>query len=202
MLYEFNQLAKTIYDMYSYRNFIALPYNESSIKNPKLFSNSILISKDIDLPFMNDTVVNPTILNNAIKDTKIKKYLKKNDTHYLVNANNEYYEISRDIYDNEIKNIDNIKFLIDPDIYNNEYILTDADKDLLLGYETTELVIGNDINNKDIKFICTLKVFPAIKKANSIAIYTTHQEDNVYRILIYSIGDTWSFYSIHYILNF
>jgi hypothetical protein len=87
--------------------------------------------------------------------------------------------------------------------YSNEYILTKKDIDLLLDYNTVEFNIGSN-KNKDIRFICTLKVFPAIKKANSIVVYSKpyNEDEDIYVVLICSIGDTWSFYSLHSILNF
>lgn len=200
MLYEFNQLAKTVYDSYTYSNYIALPYNRSSVKNPELFSNSILVSKEIDLPFMNDTVVDPVSLNNAIKDTKLKGYDKKDDIYYLI-SDTDKYTVSRDIYDNEVNKESSLLDIINPADYENEYILNSSDINSLLGYNSTSLTIGN-CNGKDIGLICTLKIFPAIKKADKIVIYSKKYDKNVYQILIYSFGSTWSFYSVHYILNF
>lgn len=204
MLYEFNQLAKSVYDSYSYKDSIALPFSKSSVKNPELFSNSLLVNRElIELPFIQNTVIDPVTLNNAIKDTKLNSYIKTHDTHYLVSGNDEtYYAVSRDLLDNEVNKS---KFLpmINTKDYNNEYVLSKKDIDLLLGYNTVEFNIGSD-KNKDIRFICTLKVFPAIKKANSIVVYSKpyNKNENIYMILICSIGDTWSFYSLHSILNF
>lgn len=203
MLYEFNQLAKSVYDSYSYKDYIALPYNKSSVKNPELFSNSLLVNRElIELPFIQNTVIDPVVLNNAIKDTKLCSYIKTYDTHYLVSENETYYAVSRDLMDNEISESSFLPMINAKD-YSNEYILTKKDIDLLLDYNTVEFNIGSN-KNKDIRFICTLKVFPAIKKANSIVVYSKpyNEDEDIYVVLICSIGDTWSFYSLHSILNF
>ena len=202
MLYEFNQIAKNMYDKYTYSNFVAMPLSSSSVKVPELFSNSILVSKEIDLPFVNNTVVDPVVLNVAIKDSKACWYRKQDGYNYILSKDTDYC-VSRDLMERELTEIRDLRPMLDINSYQNQYSLNDQEISRLINYEVMEFNIGSD-NGNDIKFITTVKLFPAIKKANNILIYSKsyNKEENIYAVLICSLGDKWSLYTIHFILNF
>ena len=202
MVYDFNQIAKNIYNEYIYSGFVAMPLNSHSVKTPELFSNSILVSNEIDLPFMNDTVIDPVVLNVAIKDTKIHSYTNRDGFNYII-SNDTDYCVSRDLLDAEKASVRDLRTFLGINNYTNSYTLSEEEKNRLINYEVMEFIIGND-NNKDIKFIATVKLFPAIKKANNIIIYSKsyNREENIYTVLVCSLADKWSLYTVHFILNF
>lgn len=207
-LYDINQIIKAMYKSFNCHEQIILPTTDEDIKLSIFKRSAIVLDDQIEYSFFNTTKVDPIALTDAFKlKGKNLECLKDNDIYYIQEENNPDMKV---IIAEDIICIDNNDFvdineiIEDPNTYTNSYILSQEDIESLLDYNAKELCIGYDENNYPIKFISTLKVFPAIKKADRIVIYSRKCEiSNVYKLMIVSeIVDKMRLYTVHYIINF
>ena len=206
-LYDFNQSVKGVYDCYRYlESGIVIPHGMSNLKNSQLFSRSLFIRKADDFGFLKNTVVNPTNLNVALKN---KMYsLKSESGNHSLSNDSDSLVVSVDLPEKDISDSANyraIKFFTDNKVenYPYQYTLTDDDRKRMIEYQVVTLILGHDDEiDSDVKLITTKELFPIIKKANSISIFTTlaSRDMGTYTIAIVSQTNTWTFYSAHVLL--
>ena len=206
-LYDFNQMAKNIYNFYLYMDGVIVPDSLDNIKTLKLFKNSLFVRNAEHYSFMNNCLIDPIMLNKALQD---KCYSSKYDgIDSILYGDKSSYTIGVQLSEFQKENSKlnpGVQLLKKLDINNyiNEYLLNNQDKESLLNYETISLVIGK-FKKDDIILILTKSLVPALKKANDIVIYSkpyiTQHSSNIFDILIVSKADTWTFYSNHKIIN-
>lgn len=212
---DFNTVLKDIWTGYRLVDNIAIPANMSDkcIKNKKVFLRSCAIWTGSDgepLDYLNNCMIDPIILNRAIGDN-CKEIKTKDDCNYLFGGKSkEEYLISTNLNYKDIKDSLNYPYINLIDDYKNgfdnrriiEWCMDDITRQKLLNYLTIEINIGDD-DGKGIYLIATLKLFPAIKKADDIYIISEpRKEDNMYDITIISKSKNFVLLTKHTILNF
>ena len=209
-LYDVNQILKTMYDSYNCHDNFIHPLDERKA-NSILFMHSMAVLDDsIDYQFLKSTSIDPKGLNIAFKlKGKTLEWFKDNDSYYIQEENNSETKVrvSTDMLYCDIQSFGGVYSMIDnPTEYPFTYELTQEDIEYLLDYNSRELCLGYDELNNPIRFITTLKVFPAIKKADHIIIYAkrcNRLEKNMYKLMIVSeLVDKLRIYTIHHIINF
>ena len=212
---DFNMVLKDIWTGYRLVNNIAIPANMSDecIKNKKVFLRSCAIWTGSDgesLDYLDNCMIDPVMLNRGISDN-CKEIKTKDNCNYLFDGKSkEEYLISTNLNDKDIKDSLNYTYISLIDDYRNHqfsessstWYMDDMTKEELLDYRTIEINIGED-NDKGIYLIATLKLFPAIKKADDICIVSEpRKEDNMYDITIISKSKCFVVITQHTILNF
>ena len=208
---DFNMVLKDIWTGYRFVDNIAIPANMSDecIKNKKVFLRSCAVWTGTDgesLDCLDNCMIDPVMLNRGISDN-CKEIKTKDNCNYLFDGKSkEEYLISTNLNDKDIKDSLNYPYITLIDDYKknhmNEWYMDDITKEKLLDYRTIEINIGDD-HGKDIYLIATLKLFPAIKKAEDICIVSEpRKEDNMYDITIISKSKCFVLVTKHTILNF
>ena len=212
---DFNMVLKDIWTAYRFIDNIAIPatMTDDCIKNEKVFLRSCAIwtgSDDESLDYLDRCIIDPVMLNRGISDN-CKEIKTKDNCNYLFDGKSkEEYLISTNLNDKDIKDSLNYPYISLIDDYrdnhlgesSNAWYMDDITKEELLDYRTIEINIGED-NDKGIYLIATLKLFPAIKKANDICIVSEpRKEDNMYDITIISKSKCFVLITQHTILNF
>ena len=208
---DFNMVLKDIWTAYRFVDNIAIPatMTDDCIKNEKVFLRTCAIWTGSDgesLDYLDHCIIDPVMLNRGISDN-CKEIKTKDNCNYLFDGKSkEEYLISSNLNDKDIKDSLNYPYitLIDDCKKNhlNEWYMDDITKEKLLDYRTIEINIGED-HGKDIYLIATLKLFPAIKKADDICIVSEpRKEDNMYNITIISKSKCFVLVTKHTILNF
>lgn len=202
---DFNRLIKVVYDVYfvNEKNMV-LPLSMETIHDP-VFQESIFLWHRTNEPLnaLHHYGCDPTLIVKAINNKNYNLEEKKeqlylgDDFHIGTKASKKQIEDSYhyqglNLYQN--KPVDYIT-----------YQLEDSVKQQLTNYETFPIVLGK-FHDQEIKLIATVKLFPCIKKANTI-ILTCWQDENVvdeklFHLIIGSLHDDWTFYSNHMLLNY
>ena len=212
---DFNMVLKDIWTAYRFVDNIAIPatMTDECIKNEKVFLRTCAVWTGTDgesLDYLDRCIIDPVMLNRGISDN-CKEIKTKDNCNYLFDGKSkEEYLISTNLNDKDIKDSLNYPYihLIDDyrnhrfDESSNTWYMDDMTKEELLDYRTIEINIGED-NDKGIYLIATLKLFPAIKKADDICIVSEpRKEDNMYDITIISKSKCFVLITKHTILNF
>ena len=208
---DFNMVLKDIWTAYRFVDNIAIPatMTDDCIKNEKVFLRTCAIWTGSDgesLDYLDHCIIDPVMLNRGISDN-CKEIKTKDNCNYLFDGKSkEEYLISTNLNDKDIKDSLNYPYITLIDDYKknhmNEWYMDDITKEKLLDYRTIEINIGDD-HGKDIYLIATLKLFPAIKKAEDICIVSEpRKEDNMYDITIISKSKCFVLVTKHTILNF
>lgn len=208
---DFNMVLKDIWTAYRFVDNIAIPatMTDGCIKNEKVFLRTCAIWTGSDgesLDYLDHCIIDPVMLNRGISDN-CKEIKTKDNCNYLFDGKSkEEYLISTNLNDKDIKDSLNYPYITLIDDYKknhmNEWYMDDITKEKLLDYRTIEINIGDD-HGKDIYLIATLKLFPAIKKADDICIVSEpRKEDNMYDITIISKSKCFVLVTKHTILNF
>ena len=208
---DFNMVLKDIWTAYRFVDNIAIPatMTDDCIKNEKVFLRTCAIWTGSDgesLDYLDHCIIDPVMLNRGISDN-CKEIKTKDNCNYLFDGKSkEEYLISTNLNDKDIKDSLNYPYITLIDDYKknhmNEWYMDDITKEKLLDYRTIEINIGDD-HGRDIYLIATLKLFPAIKKADDICIVSEpRKEDNMYDITIISKSKCFVLVTKHTILNF
>jgi hypothetical protein len=205
VLTEFNRLVKSVYEFYYLENGIVIPGKMEDIKEPLVFSESLFIWHGGNIDFLNGRIIDPDMLNKALNDKAYQLADNDGEIYLSGGKSNDKYLVACNVTDeqkDDKRKYRGVKLSeFDPLSYD-EYIMTPDVKERLTDYETIDLVIGEN-RREEVHLICTLKLFPCIKKAKRIRIYNKPLgRDRLYNIVIVSTGNDWSFYSNHVILNF
>ena len=207
-LIDMNTIIKSVYNIYvCTKEGIIAPMRMDDISEPNIFGSSIFIrdaESNIQYDFLKDSVINPNVFGKALRE-RCDEFIETEDGLFLTRPGKEKFHIGARATK---ENIDDLKFYkglsvldeYDGKDYTMEYIVDNEVKDALLNYETLCLNIGS-CNGKDVSLIATLKLFPAIKKADNIVIYGKQYNDEIYDIMIISVKNGWKFFSNHKIIN-
>lgn len=208
---DFNMVLKDIWTAYRFVDNIAIPatMTDDCIKNEKVFLRTCAIWTGSDgesLDYLDHCIIDPVTLNRGISDNCKEIKTKDNCNYLFAGKSKEEYLISTNLNDKDIKDSLNYPYITLIDDYKkshmNEWYMDDITKEKLLDYRTIEINIGDD-HGKDIYLIATLKLFPAIKKAEDICIVSEpRKEDNMYDITIISKSKCFVLVTKHTILNF
>ena len=207
-IYDMNMVLKGVYDHYCYNKGVIVPSDMNSIKNPELFSNSVMIHKE-PVAFLDGAMIDPVELSKGIQKTGVVRIFESDSTkeRVIVTKKDEMfkYGVSMDEFQLEdIEKYPGLKTVRNciPDEYPITWTMDEATKTDLLEYRVPCICLG-EFNGEEVNLIAAVKLFPAIKKADAITIYAMPiiAKDRIYEILIVSTGNQWSFYSVHRIVN-
>lgn len=208
-LTDFNRIVRSVYNMYYAKDGLIIPASMESIKEPMVFQNSFFTWQKERLDFMENHIIDPAILNSAMND-KAYEYEEKENISYLYGGKSgEKYAVSLLVNEKQAEDMHKYPGLQAAkdsiDTYSINWTLDEETKERLIDYETVSIPIGEDSYGNPIYVIATVKLFPAIKKADSITILAKPylDKENLYTIFIVSTKkDQWNFYSKHLILNY
>ena len=209
---DFNRIIRSVYDLYYFDNHIILPATIESISNPSIFGRSVFAWSAEPWDDMNQTVIDATELNRAINDGSI--YLRLDGHRRLMQGGKlgKVWWVGTEITEKQKQDIARYSFmreLVNINFKDLPYSwsMDEYTKNELINYEVLSIPIGVDENGKDIQVIATLKLFPAIKKADEIHIFAKpvlgDENEGIYDIYIVSTKcGCWSFYSHHRMINY
>jgi hypothetical protein len=206
-LYDFNQAVKLVYTDYRFIDGLVIPLWMKTIKTPVLFKKSMFYWHGTKWKFIENGAVDAEALNKALKN-KGYDFREEGDKRILKSQKDgEEYVVSIKLTQAQIEDSGYYPGLSEVNSALKEehigvYELTEEDIANLLDYQSVDKIIAND-DGIDVKLIMLKENFPMLKKADKIAIFVNKTKlDGVYRIVIKSSTDNWSFMSVHDISNY
>ncbi len=203
-----NSVLKNVYDHYCCDGGVITPSDMKNIKKPELFSNSIMLHKEPHV-ILDKGMIDPVEFSRGIQATGINRIFEMESTkeRVIVTKKDQIfkYGVTMDEFQLEdMKKYQGIKHLKEfiPDEYPIHWEMDEITKNDLLEYRVPCINLG-EFNGNSVNMIVTVKVFPAIKKADKIEIfaYPIDPDNDIYEAVIHSVAKTWSFYSFHRIIN-
>ena len=209
---DFNRMIKQVYTEYRCVNGLIIPLVMDNIKSRPLFDKSFFTSKDEDFikcPFINECAVDSDNFNKAMQPkVKCFTFKEKDESNYLTNDNGDEILIGMKLKESDIKDSFNYMALdsfhklkeLDP---VDMYTLSEYDKKAISEYDILDKIIGR-YGNMDVNLIMAKELFPLVKKADTITVFSykdTSLPDNIFTISIISVTDVCVFTSIHSIVT-
>lgn len=212
---DINMVAKTIFKKYAVVNNICIALDEKYYEHKVLHKDAIVIIKDNvpNYPFLDMVEFDANEFNKALRN-RCKNYSFENEKLVLSKGKMpDIYKvgdkISEDVVENTFMKLSAFKtyerFATTFDSFTNEWIMDSESKEVLLKHGAPKFIIGKTKEGDGIKLKCHHRVFPAIKKAESIRIYSkllNPDNNDLYEIFIVSEADDWRMITRHVIVNF
>lgn len=207
MILDLNTILKNMYKYYISSDKIMVPSDMDSILTPTVFNRSVVVTElGEQYDFLKNTIVDPEFLNKALRN-KYYDLILENNTYYLADAMGDKYLISKQITAKNIQDMSFYKGLsdlneMDVKEYPIQYTMDSELKESLLNYDVPIVTLGN-YEGIDVNMIMTIKLFPAIKKADNISFLVkpySLDKDNIFDVCIISKADAWTLYTMHRII--